>query len=390
MTVTLAMLCLFPGRGAAQAPQAPAQAPAAQVIGTIKSMSGTTVTLAPDKGGDVTVVIQPAARILQVAPGQTDLKTAANIQLSDLQVGDRIMARGKPSDDAKGIAATVVIAMKKSALDAKQQADQADWQKRGIGGLVSAVDPASGTITVSVATPAGTKPLALDTAKTTVLRRYAPGSVQFDDAKPSTIDQIRPGDQLRARGTRGADGSSFAAEEIVSGSFRNISGTVNSVDAANNSLNVTDLATKKPVVVQVTAQSKVVKIPTCKLARASPRALKGAKSGGAGAAGAGGAPSGAAGGAQGQGGPGGGGGARGNADLQQIVGRLPAAQLSEFMKGDAVMIVSTINPNSDGLTAITMLGGVEPLLEAPSGQQAVMNLAPWNLGGGDAGGGGPE
>jgi hypothetical protein len=239
-----------------------------------------------------------------------------------------------------------------------------------------------------VATPAGTKPLALDTAKTTVLRRYAPGSVQFDDAKPSTIDQIRPGDQLRARGTRGADGSSFAAEEIVSGSFRNISGTVNSVDAANNSLNVTDLATKKPVVVQVTAQSKVVKIPT-EVARGLAARLKGGAVGG-GAAGAGGAPSGAAGGAQGQGGPGGGGGARGNADLQQIVGRLPAAQLSEFMKGDAVMIVSTINPNSDGLTAITMLGGVEPLLEAPSGQQAVMNLAPWNLGGGDAGGGGPE
>src|SRR6202044_1296170 len=91
--------------------------------------------------------------------------------------------------------------------------------------------------------------------------RYAAGSVNFDDAKSAPIDQIRAGDQLRARGARSADGSSFAAEEIVSGSFRNISGTVNSVDAAANSVNVTDLVTKKPVVVKITMQSQVVKSP---------------------------------------------------------------------------------------------------------------------------------
>ena len=39
------------------------------------------------------------------------------------------------------------------------------------------------------------------------------------------------GDQLRARGTRTADGRELSAEEIVYGAFRNIAGNVSSVDA---------------------------------------------------------------------------------------------------------------------------------------------------------------
>ena len=292
----LATLSLLPCSASAagpQAAQAPAQAPAlVQIVGTVKAISGTTITLAPDKGAEVTVNVQPGARVLRVAPGQTDLKTAATIQLSDVQVGDRILVRGKPSDDGKSFAAAAVIAMKRSDVEAKQQAEREDWQKRGVGGLVSAVDPTTGVITISVAAPGGAKPLAVQTTKDTMLLRYAAGSVNFDDAKSAPIDQIRAGDQLRARGARSADGSSFAAEEIVSGSFRNISGTVNSVDAAANSVNVTDLVTKKPVVVKITMQSQVVKIPA-QVAQGLAARLKG----GAGAAGAGGAAPGEGGGA---------------------------------------------------------------------------------------------
>lgn len=361
----------------ARAAQAPAQgAPAAaQVIGAIKMISGTSITLAPDKGGEVTVSVPTGARILRIAPGQTDLKTAAVLQLSDLQVGDRVLVRGKASDDGKSIAALAIIAMKASDVQAKQQAEREDWQKRGVGGLVKAVDPATGVITISIAGLGGAKPLTINTTKTTVMRRYAPGSVQFDDAKASSFDQIKAGDQLLARGTRNADGGSFAAEEIVSGSFRNISGTVNSVDGAANAITVTDLVTKKPVVVQITSQSKVVKIPP-QVAQGIATRLKGAAAGGETPA------------AGGERRPGGGqGSARGGApDLQQVVARLPAAPLADFMKGDAVMIVSTQGATSDSATAITIVGGVEPILAAPAGQQ--MNLAPWALGGGDEGGGG--
>jgi hypothetical protein len=370
-------------------PQQPAQNAAKQVIGAIQAINGSTITLKPDTGADVSVTVQGAVRVLRVAPGQTDLKTATPIQLSDLQVGDRILVRGTPSADGQSLAATAIVAMKRSDVEAKQQQEREDWQKRGIGGLVGAVDAGAGTITISVTAAGGTRTVSVHTAQATTFRRYAPDSVEFDDAKPSSLAEIKAGDQLRARGARNADGTEFTAEEIVSGAFRNIAGTISNVDAGTNALTVMDLATKKPVVVKISAQSQLLKLPP-QMAQGMAAQLKGGGRGGAGGNGAGAADSGRGGGAQAGDGAGNGRGAgRGAADLQQVMNRIPKATLADMQKGDAVMIVSTEGTSSGGVTAITLLSGVEPILQAPSGQS--MTLPPWNLGGGgeDAGEGNP-
>ena len=84
----------------------------------------------------------------------------------------------------------------------------------------------------------------IQTNNKTVVRRYAVNSVKFDDAKPSKLAEIHPGDQLRARGTKNEDGTKFAAEEIVSGKFRNIAGTVTAINTTDSSLTVMDLLTQ--------------------------------------------------------------------------------------------------------------------------------------------------
>ena len=373
--------------GAIPQPQQPAQSAAAkQVIGAIESINGSMITLKPDAGADVSVAVQGAVRVLRVAPGQTDLKTAEPIQLSDLQVGDRILVRGTPSADGQSLSASAIVAMKRSDVEAKQQQEREDWQKRGIGGLVSAVDAGAGTITISVAAAGGTKTIAVRTAQSTIFRRYAPDSVQFDDAKPSSLAEIKAGDQLRARGMRNADGTEFAAAEIVSGAFRNIAGTISNVDAAANALTVMDLATKKPVVVKISRQSQMLKLPP-QMAQGMAMQLKGGAKGGAAGSGARGASESGRGGEPraGEEGGNGRGAGRGPADLQQVLNRAPKATLADMQKGDAVMIVSTEGTTSGGVTAITLLSGVEPILQAPSGQS--VTLPPWNLGGGggDAG-----
>ena len=64
---------------------------------------------------------------------------------------------------------------------------------------------------------------------------------------------------------------------------------------------------------------------------------------------------------------------------------MPAATLSEFQKGDAVMIVAT-EGGSNGLpSVVTVLGGVEPILQASPNSSASSILTPWSLG--DASGG---
>jgi hypothetical protein len=377
------------------AQQSADQAPAARQLGTIKAIKGSTITLTTDAGKDIDVVVADAARIVSVEPGQKDLKGAIPLQLKDLQVGDRILVRGQASADAKSFAAAGVIAMKHTDLEAKKQHERDEWQKHGIGGLVSAVDPASGTITIGVGSLGAAKTIAVQTTKATVIRRYSPDSVKFDDAKPSTIDKIAPGDQVRARGVRSADGTTFAADEIVAGSFRNIAGTISAIDAAANTVSVTDLITKQPVVVKISAESQIRKLPLEMAQRIAMRM----KAGAAGAGGAPGTPGSAAGsGAQGQaappagasgGGTGGGPAAGGGRapDLQQFLTRIPPSTLADLQKGDAVMIVSTEGTASGQVTAITLLAGIEPLLTAsPKGAQG-MSLSPWSLGGGGEGGG---
>jgi Domain of unknown function (DUF5666) len=372
------------------------EAPAAQStsvkeVGTIQGIAGNSITLATDSGTQVTVQVGEATRMARVAPGRTDLKGATAIHLQDLQVGDRILLRGTPSDDGKSIAAVVIIAMKASDVAARQEQERLEWQRHGIGGLVSAVDPAAGSVTISYTAAGAKKSVLIHTTSATVFRRYAPDSVKFDDAKPSSISAIRPGDQLRARGTRSADGSEFAADEIVAGSFRNIAGTITSIDSATNTLVVKDLISKKDVAVKITADSEIRKLPPQMAQMIAMRF----KAGGSGAGSNGSPPSGEGRGGSQNGWQGGhnagtGGGHAGAPDFGQMLGRMPPARISDLEKGDAVMIVSTEGSASSAVTAITLVAGVEPILEAsPSGQ--TMTLSPWSLGAsstGDETGGG--
>jgi hypothetical protein len=365
------------GSGSAQEPAAAIVKP----VGTVKEVAGNTITLTTDAGTTVNVVVADSTRMVRTAPGQKDLKDAAPAKLEDVQVGDRVLARGKASNDGGPVLATVVIVMKAVDIAAKQQQERDDWQKRGIGGLITALDTAKGSITISISSMGGSKAATVHVSKETVIRRYAPDSVRFDDATAGTLDQIKTGDQLRARGTKSADGSELVADEIVSGTFRNVAGTVISTDANRQEINVMDLATKKPVVLKIGADSQMRELPAMMAQRIAAR-LKG----GAGEDASGAAPK------PGEGVPGGGtGGQRtgGRGDFQQMLGRLPAVTIADLQKGSAVMIVATEGSATNSPTAITLLTGVEPILTAaPKGGQAAMLLSPWNLSGSGGEGGG--
>jgi len=406
LSICAAVPCLVLTFSVSLVTQAQAPAPGAtKAVGTVKAASGNTITLAAEGGNEITVMVQDGARLLRIEPGQTDLKTAAPLQLEDLQPGDRILVRGTTGPDGKSLLAVSVIAMKKADLAEKHAHERDEWQKHGAGGLVSAVDPAAGVVTISISALGANKSVTVHVSKDTVLRRYAPGSVKFDDATPAPIDQIKVGDQLRARGTSTADGGQVTADEVVSGSFRNISGTIGSIDAAAGTITVSDLLTKKPVQVKVNDASQLRKLPPAMAQRIAAR-LKGTPAEGQPTGSGGGASQGAApqagaapagerpAGGQRQSGPGGGGpsgggqgsgGPGGSPDLQQAIGRMPAAKLADLQKGDAVMIVATQGSQDGSVVAITLLAGVEPILQASGGQSI---LTPWSLSGspgGDAG-----
>jgi len=168
-------------------------------VGTIKAISGKVLTLATDSGAELNVILPEDVKLLRVAPGSKDLKDAAAIQLSDLKGGDRILVRGKMAEDGKTFTATTVVAMKKEELAEKAAHEKEEWQRHGIGGLVRSVDVPNGAVTIGVVSAAGSKEVAVHTTKSTVVRRYPPDSVKFDDAKTSSLAAVKVGDQLRAR-----------------------------------------------------------------------------------------------------------------------------------------------------------------------------------------------
>jgi hypothetical protein len=392
----------------AQFNQGTAKSPPA--LGTIKSISGNSLILTSDAGVEMNVVVRDSAKIVRIAPGQKDLKDAQPIALTDLQVGDRILVRGKAADDNKSFSATSIIAMKKADIAEKQSHERDEWQKSGVGGLVNNVDAAIGLISITTPSLREKKTVAVQVTKDTILRRYTPGSVKFDDAKPAPLGEIRPGDQLRARGEKNADGSELTAKEIVSGSFRNISGTISSLDSAQSTVTIHDLATKKNVAVKITPESQLRKLPAPMAQRIAQR-LNGSSGGNSGAngnqagsaqaaparsgataptakepsAGAGQPPGDFGGRGRGMGGGAGGPGGGGAVDLQQMISRMPAATIADLQKGDAVMLVSTEAIGNDAVTAITLLAGVEPILQGSPNGGASSILSPWSLSGAPGG-----
>jgi len=359
-------------------PQAPAS-PQARAMGTVKAVTSERITLSADSGAEVDVLVSDSTRVVRVAPGQKDLKDADPISLQDVYAGDRIFVRGNSSAGG-AVQATSIVLMKQLDIAAKREHEREDWQKRGAGGLVSAVDPTAGTVTISTGTPGMKRTVLIKISSTTIIRRYAPDSVKFDDARPGKLDEIRPGDQLRARGALSENRDELGAEEVVSGSFRNIAGTISSVSPGDNSIRVADLATKQPVVVKMTSDSQLRKLPPMIAQRIAQRLKAPAESANAGGQTPSASPSG-----NGPPTPPRGGG---TPDLQQILQRVPPATLAELQKGDAVMIVATEGKEPGQVTAISLLSGVEPILSAsPNGGQASTLLSPWNLGtsGGEAG-----
>jgi Cu/Ag efflux protein CusF len=307
------------------------------------------VTIKTDTGTEMTVGFDEATRFLRIAPGAKDLDNAAPISAPELAVGDRILARGRSSGDPGSFAATGIIVISKADLAKKHAAERAEWEKRGVGGLITALDPAAKEITITVPTTAGAKPMVIAFAPGATLRRYAPNSVKFSDARPSRFEELKIGDQVRALGTGNEDRSRYTAEELVSGSFRAIAAVIVSHGAAQNTIMVTDLATNKRIEARLTPDSIARRLSAEIVQTLAARNKEGS------------APD------------------QGPRDLQPLVERLPHLSGADLKAGDAVIISFANSEDVSRVTAITLLAGVEPLLKTSTRGGQSVNLGSWNL-----------
>src|SRR5713226_513277 len=109
------------------------------------------ITIKTDAGPQMNIAFEQGTSFLRVSPGASNLENAAFISASDLAVGDRILARGRAAD-ARSFVATSILIMSKADIVKKHAAERAEWERRGVGGVIIALNPSSTEITIKTST----------------------------------------------------------------------------------------------------------------------------------------------------------------------------------------------------------------------------------------------
>lgn len=358
---------------------------ATRVLGQIVQIdaAGKRAEVKTDAGNTVIVILDEKTEFLRVPPGETSLEKAIKTTLAEIVAGDKVYVRGRVSDDHKFVPAQKLIVMPKADIEKKHEQERAEWKRRGTSGVITTLNPQAKEIVITASGREGPKPLTISVSDSTQFRRYAADSVKFSDAKSSSFAELKVGDQLRALGDKNPDGTKLTAEQLVSGSFKTIGGTVKAVSPDTGEIKIEMLGSNKPFTVVVNKDSllrrippqiammlamrsqggpppgmQVMQAPTGQQKGPSPQGgqttgPKPAPQGGPmpqGAPNAAGAPAGMR--------------MEGGGDFQDMLERMPPLTLADLKPGDVIAVSSTTGTDPSRLTAITLVGGVDAILTA--------------------------
>lgn len=359
---SIGVLCLLVLLACGSASTAQTSAPDPAI--TSLSVQGVVTDLKPDTrqvivktaaGSEVTVTLSDRTTFMRIPPGEKTKDKFIPITSADFAVGDSVFARGRMTADLKSMPALEFYVMSKTAIAEVRNRERDEWRTRGVAGTISNLNATTNEITVDARTAEGPKPIVIAASAQTKFRRYAADSVRFSDAKPSSFAELKVGDQLRALGTKSADGARFTPEDIVTGSFQTIGGAIAEVNVEKQEIKINDHQSKQAVTVVVTKDSSMRKLTPELLAAITP-----AKPGST-------PPPNTP--------------PKAIGDLQEMFDQLPAFTLQELKPGDSILISSTKGADPTRVTAIAIVSGVGPLLQNAQGNRAAVSLGAMSLGG---------
>jgi hypothetical protein len=319
------------------------------VVGEVATITPATMqmTVKTEAGSKVAVTANDKTVYLRIPPGEKTLEKATKITLADIEVGDKVYARGKVADDKSSISTLQVIVMSKADIATKQAREREEWRRRSIAGIVTALNPEKQELSMRARTVDGVRIVIVSAGEEVKFRRYAPNSIKFSDAKPSSFAEVKVNDQIRALGDKSPDGSKFMAQEIISGAFRAVGGTITAINSQANEIKIAQVGDKKPITIIVNQDSKLRRLPP-EMAETIAKAI---------------APAG-----------------KSSSDnpqapadpemkkdkrtIQEELEQQPQLSLADIKVGEGIIIYSTAGGDNARLTAITLVAGADPLLKA--------------------------
>jgi hypothetical protein len=389
--------------------QAPAAAPSpyTSVQGSITKvdLAGKVISVKTD-ASDTTVKFNDQTQLMQLPPGEADVKKATPLKAEEISAGDHILARVQ-TKDLTGLPARTVYVNRASDIAKENAAKAAEWQT-AVSGFAESVDPAAKKITMKVKGAAGApdRDVALDLSGAVSYQRFSDKSFDYER---TDVNAVKTGDHLRVLGAKNADVTQIKVTDLAADAIKQIGATIKSIDPATGQISAIDTA-KKPVTITVRTGTKVKRLddPTAQMiARIVNPSFQGAgrgggrgAGGGAGAGGGDGAGAGAGGGRgfgggqAGGGAPGGsgfggrgGGRARGGAgQIQTLIDQQPDTNITDLKPGEPIIVSGPSSPDSSNFSAMMVLAGVDPILRAAPATGADPLGSGWSNAG--AGGGG--
>jgi len=354
---------------------------ATQVFGKVSEINSSAgqITIKTAAGSTVVASVNEKTTYQRMPPGETDRTKAEQTSLTEITVGDGVVARGFVAADKKSVPAQQIIVVSQSEIAKKNQAERMAWA-RGAKGIVSSLNPSTKEVTVTSRSLAGaSQAITVALSDKANIKRFPPDSIpRYENAKAGKFEDIKVGDQFNAKGEKTADGLHLNAEEVLFGTFKVAGGTVTSIDAVNGQIKINDLQTKKPLTIVVKPESVIRRLPENMMM------MMGGGMGGPGGPRPQGQgqpqaqPQGQAQTAQGPrpqgpGGPGGPGanGMRpgGGGSMADLMERFPTISINDLKVGDTILLSSLPGSDPTQLTAIQLVSGVEPLLAMVAARQ---------------------
>lgn len=305
------------------------------------------------KDGVIEVNLSPKTIYKKVSPENPKLSAAIETSINEISAGDKILVSGQVSPDRKSINPTTIYLMTKADISRKQEKEREEWRARGISGKIISLDVVNKRIIISARGFAGEKVVTIIPKDNVEYRKYAPDSIKFSDAKPSSYAELSVGDELRALGDRSPDGTTFSAEKIVFGSFKTAGGKITAIDPQKREIKIKDLLTDKEVTILVRPDTILKRFPaeiaamflsrgnqTFQPPQPKPANVPSERP-------------------QVRGG-----------DFDDLLERFPSIRIEDLKVGDAIAVASTVGEAPNRLTAIKLLSGIEPFLEV---QQAIQS-----------------
>ncbi len=335
--------------------------------GEVSSISNGKIEL-QTKDGMIEINLTQTTQFKRIPPENPILPAAVASSLEEIEVGDKLLVTGIVSADKKTIPAKAVYLLSKSDIAKRNSSNQEKWRTRGVSGQVKSVNQQTKEITVSVRGLTGSTDVIVTPKDNAKLLRYTPNSVSYNEAKTSTFFDISAGDMIRAYGEKSSDGSTVKAEEVVTGAFQTVAGTITAINVEKKEITVINLQTKKPVTILLGDNTVAKQFPAemaQRMAMMQTMQASGVQPGNGAMRPPQNSQTGQQTAGQNRTGQGGGGvrGGGGGGNIDDMLERFPNITIADLKVGDMIAVSSSKNTGMEKITAIKLLSGVEPFLK---------------------------